>query len=222
MRSDTLTRTAYGLIGDLAECFSGGLLKQLFLSKWVANELRSRARMLEETRKTMRWAREVSLHFFAFTCAATYASFFLDGQAGYPVDEAFPFPSHSIPFDSYVLISAVLPFTHFTPSIFCFFVSTFFILCLILSLSLSIQHMHAIYIFGLIVINLSRRYTLKLRIACNKRTDLYGCPTSTHNNVVISTFFVWPIFFLPTTRRIQTPFSPLLSSSSPRANRYYF
>jgi importin subunit beta-1 len=62
-RSDTLTRTAYGLIGDLAECFSGGQLKQLFLSQWVANELRSRARMPEETRKTMRWAREVSFHF---------------------------------------------------------------------------------------------------------------------------------------------------------------
>ncbi|KIM41758.1 hypothetical protein M413DRAFT_137569 [Hebeloma cylindrosporum] len=58
-RSDSLTRTAYGLIGDLAECFSGGQLKQLFLSQWVANELRSRARMPDETRKTMRWAREM-------------------------------------------------------------------------------------------------------------------------------------------------------------------
>ena len=75
-RSDTLTRTAYGLIGDLAECFSGGQLKQLFLSQWVANELRSRARMPEETRKTMRWAREVSfLSHFSFG-AVTYASFF--------------------------------------------------------------------------------------------------------------------------------------------------
>jgi len=113
-RSDTLRRTAYGLIGDLAECFSGGQLKQLFLSQQVANELRSRARMPEETRKTMRWAREVRFRLFSFICALTLLS--LDGQAGQPVDEAFP--SSSIPFDSCLLISAVLPFTYFTPSIF--------------------------------------------------------------------------------------------------------
>lgn len=66
------------------------------------------------------------------------------------------------------------------------------------SLTLS-QHMHAIYILGLVVINLSRRYILKLRIACNRRTDYMVVPTSTHNNVVISTFFVWSIYSLPTT-----------------------
>ena len=98
-RSDTLTRTAYGLIGDLAECFSGGQLKQLFLSQWVANELRSRARMPEETRKTMRWAREVDFRLRFSFGPVTYTSF-LDGQGGYPVDEPFSFPSHSIPFDS--------------------------------------------------------------------------------------------------------------------------
>ena len=102
-----------------------------------------------------------------------------------------------------------------------------FSFCLILSLSLSIQHMHAIYILGLVVINLSRRYILKLRIACNRRTDLYGCPTSTHNNVVISTFFFFLsglYFSLPTTLVVsKRPFPFLLSSSSsPRANRYYF
>ena len=59
--------------------------------------------------------------------------------------------------------------------------------------------MHAIYILGLVVINLSRRYILKLRIACNRRTDYMVVPTSTHNNVVISTFFVWSIYSLPTT-----------------------
>ena len=75
-RSDTLTRTAYGLIGDLAECFSGGQLKQLFLSQWVANELRSRARMPEETRKTMRWAREVEFRLRFSFGPVTYTSFF--------------------------------------------------------------------------------------------------------------------------------------------------
>jgi len=59
-RSDALTRLAYGLIGDLAECFANGQLKQLFLANWIASELRSRSRMPDETKKTMRWAREVS------------------------------------------------------------------------------------------------------------------------------------------------------------------
>ncbi|KAF4611535.1 hypothetical protein D9613_003835 [Agrocybe pediades] len=58
-RSDALTRLAYGLIGDLAECFSNGQLKQLFLSNWIASELRSRSRMPDETKRTMRWAREM-------------------------------------------------------------------------------------------------------------------------------------------------------------------
>jgi importin subunit beta-1 len=58
-RSDALMRLGYGLIGDLAECFAHGQLKQLFLAPWVAAELRSRSRMPEETKRTMRWAREV-------------------------------------------------------------------------------------------------------------------------------------------------------------------
>ncbi|KAF8966870.1 armadillo-type protein [Flammula alnicola] len=34
-------------------------LKQLFLANWIASELRSRSRMPDETKKTMRWAREM-------------------------------------------------------------------------------------------------------------------------------------------------------------------
>ncbi|KAF5314247.1 hypothetical protein D9619_011781 [Psilocybe cf. subviscida] len=58
-RSDALMRLSYGLIGDLAESFAGGQLKQLFLQPWLAAELRSRSRMPDETKKTMRWAREM-------------------------------------------------------------------------------------------------------------------------------------------------------------------
>ncbi|KAF9480274.1 ARM repeat-containing protein [Pholiota conissans] len=58
-RSDALMRLSYGLIGDLAECFQHGQLKQLFLAPWIASELKSRSRMPEETKRTMRWAREM-------------------------------------------------------------------------------------------------------------------------------------------------------------------
>jgi importin subunit beta-1 len=53
-------RLSYGLIGDLADCFPQSQLKQLLLANWIGAELRARHRMLEDTKKTMRWAREVS------------------------------------------------------------------------------------------------------------------------------------------------------------------
>jgi importin subunit beta-1 len=53
-------RSSFGLIGDLADTFPNGQLKPLLLQEWVGNELRSKARMAPETKKTMRWAREVS------------------------------------------------------------------------------------------------------------------------------------------------------------------
>jgi importin subunit beta-1 len=59
-RTDVLMRLSYGLIGDLADCFPQGQLKQLLLANWIGAELRARHRMPEETKKTMRWAREVN------------------------------------------------------------------------------------------------------------------------------------------------------------------
>lgn len=58
-RADSLVRLSYGLLGDLADCFPGGQIKQLLLEGWVISELRSKHRMPAETKKTMRWAREV-------------------------------------------------------------------------------------------------------------------------------------------------------------------
>ncbi|KAF9054219.1 armadillo-type protein [Panaeolus papilionaceus] len=58
-RSDSLMRLSYGVIGDLADCFPNGAIKTLLLSNWVASELRSRIRMPDETKRTMRWAREM-------------------------------------------------------------------------------------------------------------------------------------------------------------------
>jgi hypothetical protein len=100
-RSDTLTRTAYGLIGDLAECFSGGQLKQLFLSQWVANELRSRARMPDETRKTMRWAREVSFRSVLMLYELQLLKPLCRWSSWLPCRRTFFLFLNSIPFDSF-------------------------------------------------------------------------------------------------------------------------
>ncbi|KAJ8508823.1 hypothetical protein ONZ45_g8947 [Pleurotus djamor] len=58
-RTDTLAKLSYGLLGDIADCFPNGDIKNLLLSEWVATEMRSKPRVSSETRKTMRWAREV-------------------------------------------------------------------------------------------------------------------------------------------------------------------
>ncbi|KIJ60940.1 hypothetical protein HYDPIDRAFT_169967 [Hydnomerulius pinastri MD-312] len=58
-RSESTVKLCFGLLGDLADCFPNGQLKQLLLSEWVASELRSKRGMSPETKKTMRWAREM-------------------------------------------------------------------------------------------------------------------------------------------------------------------
>ncbi|KAF5353387.1 hypothetical protein D9756_007847 [Leucocoprinus leucothites] len=58
-RTDATMRLSYGLLGDLADTFPQGQIKQYLLAPWIANELRSKFKMPGETKKTMRWAREM-------------------------------------------------------------------------------------------------------------------------------------------------------------------
>ncbi|KAF9813282.1 hypothetical protein IEO21_05666 [Rhodonia placenta] len=61
-RSDSAFKLCIGLIGDLADAFPDGQIKQLLLAEWIMTELRARGRLPQETRKTMRWAREMVKH----------------------------------------------------------------------------------------------------------------------------------------------------------------
>ncbi|THG96021.1 hypothetical protein EW026_g5732 [Hermanssonia centrifuga] len=58
-RSESTFKLAIGLLGDLADTFPNGEIKQYLLAEWIASELRTRTRMPVETKKTLRWAREV-------------------------------------------------------------------------------------------------------------------------------------------------------------------
>ena len=58
-RTDVVHKASIGLIGDLADTFPEGQIKQLLLAEWINNELRAKQRAAAETRKTIRWAREV-------------------------------------------------------------------------------------------------------------------------------------------------------------------
>ena len=60
-RSEAVVRGGLGLLGDLADTFSQGQIKDLLLQEWISNALKSgRGKgMSTETRKTARWTREV-------------------------------------------------------------------------------------------------------------------------------------------------------------------
>ena len=59
-RPDATTKLVIGLIGDLADAFPNGEIKNLLLEDWIALELRGRNRSSSELKKMARWAREVS------------------------------------------------------------------------------------------------------------------------------------------------------------------
>ncbi|KAJ7075629.1 armadillo-type protein [Mycena belliarum] len=59
-RTDAQMKLSFGLIGDLAESLAGSpQMKQMLLKPWIAQELRTKHRMPQETNKTRRWAREM-------------------------------------------------------------------------------------------------------------------------------------------------------------------
>jgi hypothetical protein len=79
-RSETTVKLCFGLLGDLADCFPNGQLKQLLLSEWIASDLRNKRGMSQETKKTMRWAREVRSVFILKKHHSHNASFHPDDQ----------------------------------------------------------------------------------------------------------------------------------------------
>jgi importin subunit beta-1 len=62
--SETVLKQSAGLIGDLADTFPNGQLKEVLLQDWVASLLKTKIRN-SDIKKTLRWAREVSI---AYIC----------------------------------------------------------------------------------------------------------------------------------------------------------
>lgn len=62
-RSEASIKLSFGVIGDLADSFPNGQIKNFLLAGWIASEFRNRSRMPAEAKKTLRWAREVRLTF---------------------------------------------------------------------------------------------------------------------------------------------------------------
>ena len=60
-RQDSTVKLAVGIIGDLADAFPNGEIKQYLLVEWIAAELRAKHRGASEVKRTVRWAREVRL-----------------------------------------------------------------------------------------------------------------------------------------------------------------
>ncbi|KAI5118628.1 hypothetical protein M0805_006995 [Coniferiporia weirii] len=58
-RPESVVRLSMGLVGDLADSFPNGQIKQYLLVEWLAQALRQKTRLSAETKKTVRWAREM-------------------------------------------------------------------------------------------------------------------------------------------------------------------
>ncbi|KAG1829680.1 karyopherin Kap95 [Suillus variegatus] len=58
-RSDSIVKLSFGLIGDLADCFPNGQIKEHLLEEWITHEFRSKRGMQQETKKMLWWAREM-------------------------------------------------------------------------------------------------------------------------------------------------------------------
>lgn len=97
-RTESMAKSAFGLMGDLADTFPNGQIKQLLLQEWIGLELRNRRGMSSEVKKTMRWAKEASFTYFYVRGFAK--TLFLDGEAGHCIERLLVFfsseHSHSL------------------------------------------------------------------------------------------------------------------------------
>lgn len=59
-RSETTFQKAMGLIGDLADAFPGGELREQLLTEWIINNLlKGKPRLTTaEAKRTLKWAKE--------------------------------------------------------------------------------------------------------------------------------------------------------------------
>jgi importin subunit beta-1 len=97
-RTEPILRAAIGLLGDLAEAFPNGQLKEALSTPWVGEMLKAGRTKLggPETKKVAKWAKEVSCSTAATgkSCWLTRLSFFrfADGPPRYSVEVLFPPP----------------------------------------------------------------------------------------------------------------------------------
>lgn len=56
---EPLEKAAFGIVGDLGDAFPNGEIKQYLLQDWLHALLYSKQRYTSDTKKTIRWAREM-------------------------------------------------------------------------------------------------------------------------------------------------------------------
>lgn len=56
---EPLEKSAFGIIGDLGDAFPNGEIKQFLLQEWLHAQLYNKQRYTSDTKKTIRWAREM-------------------------------------------------------------------------------------------------------------------------------------------------------------------
>lgn len=82
-RPDAVARLAIGLLGDIADAFPNGQVKDYLLADWVIGALKVKGRG-RELKTTVRWAKEVRSWRGSDGLLLTVPA---DGQAGDAIDE---------------------------------------------------------------------------------------------------------------------------------------
>lgn len=76
-RTENILRSSIGLLGDLAEAFPSGQLKEPLTSPWVVEMLKAGRTKIggSETKKVTKWAKEVRIFFAASQTRLTSLNF---------------------------------------------------------------------------------------------------------------------------------------------------
>lgn len=68
-RTEALVKLGVGLIGDLADGYRNGEIRDALLQEWIVNSFKFKGRGYSpDTKKTLKWAKEVSLGLVAVHC----------------------------------------------------------------------------------------------------------------------------------------------------------
>ncbi len=60
-KTESLVKLSVGLLGDLADTFRGGELREALMQDWVVNSFKFKGRGYQnDTKRTLKWAKEVS------------------------------------------------------------------------------------------------------------------------------------------------------------------
>lgn len=185
-RPEPLFKLALGLVGDLAETFQNGEIRDLLLEEWIINTLKSKTRgMSPESKRTLKWAKEVRRVSVLVTSSSTKTTF-IDGPTRHRrlrILDSHALPDFHPSNLSFLCPPILRPYIHFA-----FFLNYRFIPPTLMSITCPHDSIHHHKQFtassqGCPILFSSFRYTLVFLPPFCHRTTLRNCLASSFHLV---------------------------------------